>query len=148
MNIEIIDFYPLYRDAYQYTGTIRLRIIDIGIDLLGVHVKRTKDRWFFNIPFKTGVDDKGNAVQYPLISFEDKNKQRALVNSIREKAPAFIEERIKDPLKPIIFLEKKQQFKKQLPKKPEIKHNCSNDYKQNTQSKILKWTKADGLKKK
>jgi len=148
MNIEIIDFYPLYRDAYQYTGTIRLRLIDIGIDLLGVHVKRTKDRWFFNIPFKTGTDDKGNYVQYPLISFEDKEKQKALVNSIREKAPAFIENRIKDTLKPIVFLEKRQEFKKQLPKKYEMKHNCANDYKQNTQSKVLKWTKADGFKKK
>jgi hypothetical protein len=146
MNIEIIDFYPLHKDAHQYTGTIRLRIIDIGIDLLGVHAKRTKDKWYFNIPFKTGVDDKGNFVQYPLISFEDKEKQRALVNSIREKAPAFIEARIKDPVKPIVFKDKKA--KKQIHKKPEIQHNCANDYKQNTQSKILKWTKADGLKKK
>jgi|SRR6185295_11816685 len=145
MNIEIIEFYPLFRDAYQYTGTLRLRLIDIGIDLLGVHVKRTKDRWFFNIPFKTGIDDEGKQVQYPLVSFSDKEKQRDLINTLREKAPAFIEERIKDPLKPIVFKEK--QNKKQLPKKSEIKDKGHYEPKYNTQSKVLKWTKADGLKK-
>lgn len=146
MNIEIIDFYPLYRETHQYTGTLRLRLIDLGIDLLGVHVKCTKDKWYFNIPFKTAVDEKGVFVQYPLISFQDKEKQRALVNSIREKAPSFIEAKINDPLKPMVFKDKKA--KKQLHKKPEMKHNCANDHKQNTQSKILKWTKADGFKKK
>lgn len=145
MNVEIIEFYPLYRDAHQYTGTIRLRLIDIGIDLLGVHVKRTKDRWFFNIPFKTGTDDKNNLVQYPLISFIDKEKQRELINCIREKAPSFIEERIRDVLKPVVF--KQKPSKKSLPKKEEIKDKGHHEPKYTTQSKVLKWTKSDGLKK-
>mgnify|MGYP001583009335 CR=1 FL=1 len=149
MNIEIMEFYPIHRDNKRYTGTIRLRLVDIGIQILGIHVIRTKERWYFNIPFKTGTDELGNLVQYPVLSFEDKEFQRDLIRSIQEKAPAFIEARIIDPLKPVVFKlrEKKYEHKKQLPKKEEIKHNCANDYKQNTQSKILKWTKADGLKK-
>lgn len=146
MNIEIIDFYPLYRDAHQYTGTLRLRLVDLGIQILGIHVIRKKDRWYFNIPFKTGTDDLGKIVQYPVLSFEDKEFQRDLMKSIQEKAPVFIEARINDPVKPIVFKDK--QAKKHLHKKPEMKHKCANDYKQNTQSKVLKWTKSDGLKKK
>jgi hypothetical protein len=106
MNLEVIDFFPLEYDEKRnfLSGTLRVRLLDIGIDMLGVYAARKKDFWMFSLPNRKGVNHKtGLSVIYPLISFIDKEKQSALIASIRQKGPVFIENRLADTENPIVF---------------------------------------------
>lgn len=97
MNVEIIEFYPIEcrEDKELLTGTLRIRLPDIGIQILGIFVSKNKDSWFFALPGRKGVDHKtGKAVRYPFVSFDSRETQKELIEAIREKAPEFIEMRL------------------------------------------------------
>lgn len=110
MNIEIIEFYPSSGDKEQLTGTLRVKLPDIGIHILGVSVLKNKNFWRFSLPGRNGVDrQSGEAIWYPFVVFECKEKQKNLVDAIREKGRAFIEKRLEDTEIPLVFPERKPQ---------------------------------------
>jgi hypothetical protein len=98
MDIEIIEFYPIEwrKEQRSLSGTLRIKLVDIGLHLLGIFACRNvKGDWFFQLPGRKGTHhETGEFVRYPLISFENKEKQKALMEAIREKAPVFIEKRL------------------------------------------------------
>lgn len=109
MHIEVLEFYPLKKDDRMLTGTLRIKLPDLGIHILGIYVTRKKDAWFFNLPGKQATDlETGAKVYYPCIAFEDRNQQKELMSAIRQKAPTFIEKRLTDTESPLIFLQKQQ----------------------------------------
>lgn len=116
MEIEVIDFYPIERDEDRgiLTGTLRVKLPDVGIHILGVYVSKRKDSWIFSLPGRSGVHHQtGQKVRFPAIAFEDKERQRDLIAAIREKGRAFIEARLSDPSKPLIFPEKNEKERKE-----------------------------------
>lgn len=123
MKIEIIDFYPLERNEKKefLTGTLRIKLPDIGIHILGIFVSKKKDYWYCSLPGRIGTHHQtGESVRYPLIVFEDNEKQKALINAIREQAQIFIEGRLSDEENPLIFPEKKKCEKKKKPKLADV----------------------------
>ena len=46
MKVEVIEFYPLeYKKEKEFLcGTLRIKLPDIGIHLLGIFVSKTKNR--------------------------------------------------------------------------------------------------------
>lgn len=94
MNIEIVEFYEIDRndEREMLTGTLRIRLPDIGIEILGIYVSKKKERWFFSLPMRVGRDNKtGEAVRYPCLVFTDPAKHKSLIEAIRREAIPFIE---------------------------------------------------------
>lgn len=121
MEVEITEFYPIERNEEKgvLTGTLRIKLTDLGIHILGIYVTKRNDSWYFRLPGSKGVDHKtGNEIRYPIFTFDDRNKQSALMKAIREQGRAFIEERLAGTEKPLIFPEKKQHpIKQAMPSK-------------------------------
>jgi hypothetical protein len=116
MNIEIVEFYPLEsnEDKGLLTGTIRVKIPEIGIHILGIYVSKRKNFWYFKLPGRKGTHhETGEPILFPFIVFEDQEKNRSLLNSIREQGRNFIEKRLADTEKPLIFPQKHQAMTKQ-----------------------------------
>jgi len=116
MNLEILEFYPLEKNDEKQTlaGTIRIRLIDFEIEILGIYVSKCQDKWYFSLPSRKGTHhETGLPVRYPNIVFTDRDKQRQFIDSIREKGRAFIERRLSDTDKPLIFPQKQQNGLKQ-----------------------------------
>ncbi len=111
MNIEILDFYPVeYKEQKGIlSGTIKAKLTDFGILILGIYVSKNKDRWFFSLPGRRGINSEGEEVHYPAISFEDREKQKELISAIREKGREFIEQKIADVENPIILPQQTKQ---------------------------------------
>jgi hypothetical protein len=115
MSVEIIEFYPLKRDEKKglLTGTIRIKLVDLGLHILGVYVDKRKDLWHFWLPGRTEISNTtGERVRFPFISFEDREQQQALIKALRQQAPAFIEKRISDTEKPIIWPQEPKTWKR------------------------------------
>jgi hypothetical protein len=134
MNVEIIDFYPLEQIEEKgfLSGTLRVKLPDIGIHILGIFVSKCKNRWHFVMPGRQGTyHQSGDKVRYPFIVFEEREQQKALIDAIREKAPSFIENRLTDTGNPLSFPPKKVTSRplqvKQTTKeaKPEVKKPMS-----------------------
>lgn len=121
MNIEIIEFYPneWREEKGSLTGTLRVRLADFGIHILGVFVSKRNGFWFFSLPGrKSEHHETGEKIRYPFIVFEDHERQKGLMAAIREKAPIFIEKRLADTEKPLIFPDRQKMTKnKPLPSK-------------------------------
>jgi hypothetical protein len=117
MELEIIKFFvfELDEEKEKLIGNLMIRLPDLGIRILGVFVSRRKDNWFFGVPKGKGTHhETGEAVKYPFIFFEDREKQRAFIDAIREKGRAFIEARLADKETPLIFLKKLQKDLKKV----------------------------------
>ena len=95
MNIEINEFYPLEvnKDKSLVTGTIKVRLVDFGIDLLGIFVSKKKNFWLFSLPGRSAKHhETAEKIHYPFFSFENRKQQRSLVTEIRKKGRVFIEQ--------------------------------------------------------
>jgi len=110
MNIEVIEFYPMERDEEKeiLTGTLRIKLPDIGIHILGIWCSKKKESWIFSLPGRTGINETGEKVRYPCFVFEDREKQKDLITAIRKNGRDFIEKRLADIENPLIFPEKKE----------------------------------------
>ena len=109
MDIEIIEFYPFERDKDKdsLSGTLRIKLVDFGIQILGIIVTKRKNFWHFALPGKKAIHhETGNQVYYPHVVFEDREKNKELINAIREKGRPFIEKRLDDIKNPLIFPQK------------------------------------------
>jgi len=94
LNIEIIEFYLKEQNESKgfLNGTMRIKLPEIAIHILGINVVKKKDYWFFELPSRIGFDHlKEKATRYPCFSFEDKEKQRSLIEAIKMKGKEFIE---------------------------------------------------------
>jgi hypothetical protein len=117
MKIEIVEFYPMEHDERKefLNGTLRVKLLDIGIHILGIYVSKKKDFWFFNLPGKLATHhETGESVRYPFIVFEDLDKQKDLITAIREQGRAFIEKRLVDVENPLVFPQKSKIPSKQV----------------------------------
>lgn len=92
MQIEIVEFYPA--DDFEVpfdTGTLHVYLIEQQIDLRGICVHYRKGRWFFNLPFFTGIDDETKEeVRYPVFSFTDREKHKLFVEEVKKKGLEYI----------------------------------------------------------
>jgi|GEM_PF-3554396 len=111
MKIEIIEFFPMeyQKEKGILTGTLRIRLSDVGIHIMGIFVNKNKDHWFFVLPGQKGIHHQtGEIVRYPYVAFEEKEQQAQLINAIRQHAPAFIEKRLADTEKPLVWSQKQK----------------------------------------
>lgn len=114
INLEVLEFYPLVLTEKELTGTLRIKLPDLGIHILGIYVSRRNGIFYFSMPSKKGTDCKtGNGINYPIFVFEDKQKHQELLSEIRLKGPEFIERRLADTENPLILPETQQPYQKQ-----------------------------------
>lgn len=130
MNIEIVEFYLIKqnKDKDHLSGTLRVKLSDFGIHILGIIVSKRKDFWHFLLPGKiTAHHQTGKSIRFPFITFENREKQQELLDSIREKGRAFIEKRFADKEIPPLFNQKEKETTPQA--KPTKKKNNSTEVK-------------------
>lgn len=99
MNVEIMEFYPLERndDRGILTGTLRVRLPDIGIQILGIFVSKKRQFWHLSLPIKQSTHHKtGAPVRYPTVVFDDDEKQSDLIAGIRTHGRTFVERWLMD----------------------------------------------------
>ncbi len=104
MNVEVVEFYPLTRDETRgvLTGTLRVKILDFGLHILGVFVSKKNDSYFFALPGKKTTHSETNETcRYPFVVFEDRERQQLLMEAIREKGRNYIEKRLSDTANPL-----------------------------------------------
>jgi len=100
MNIEIIEFFPheVNESKGLLNGSLKVKLVDLGIILMGVLASKRKGVYFFTMPGKfCDSHDTGRKIRFPFVVFEDPERQRTLINAIREKGIAFIEALLSDP---------------------------------------------------
>ena len=118
MNVEIVEFYPLTRNDKKeiLTGTLRIKLPDIGIHILGIYVSKKKGFWVFSMPSREVIShETGDKVRYPFVVFDDKEKQKLLMDAIRAKGRAFIERRLADKENPLTLPVQKRTTDSQFP---------------------------------
>jgi len=111
MNIQILDFFAISRDDKKglLTGSLKIKLPDLGIHILGVYFSKRKDTWYFKVPFRKGIHhETGEEIVYPLFVFEEREKQRAFINALHVKGREFIENRLSNTENPLVFLKMKQ----------------------------------------
>ena len=111
IKIELIEFYGMEKNDINgfVSGSLTIRLTDLGIDIRGVFAKRERCRYFFDLPYRKVIDSTtGEVVRFPIFSFHDREKTKALMGAIRELAPEFIEKRLTDTENPVKFSPKKQ----------------------------------------
>ncbi len=121
MNIEIVEFYPLEKNEAKgsFAGTIWVRLPDIGLHILGIHVSKkvsnNKTHWFFTIPGKEATHHKtASLIRYPFVCFEDGEKQSELIAAIRKAGVAYFEKKLADTVNPIVWPERQPVEKKEV----------------------------------
>ena len=122
-----MDFYPLEHNKVKgiLTGTLRIKLSEIGVHLLGIYVSKKNNSWFFQLPGKFGSHHQtGEAIRFPFFCFENRDQQRELIAEIQKKAPAFIEKRLADLESPLIFPKKSPSQLKQV-ESPETPYNST-----------------------
>jgi hypothetical protein len=88
MDVEPLFFYESERnDANGYlSGTMHVRLPEIGIELRGIYVLRKKDFWLFRLPDRLVGDGK-----YPIFAFSDRAQTDEFYERLTEKGRPFIE---------------------------------------------------------
>jgi len=98
MKIEIVEFFPVKRDDKKnlLQGTMRLRLPEIGINILGVNYSQNKKSIFFTLPGKWGFNKTTKKdVRYPIFSFSDKETQDKFIKTLRSEGKKFIDNWLK-----------------------------------------------------
>ena len=143
MNIEIMEFYPLECDEARglLTGTLRVKLPEIGIHILGIHVSKRKECWFFTMPGRTSTHhESGESIRYPFFVFEDRDKQKEFIAAIREQGRAFIEMRLADGGNSLVFPQKREFQTKQS--KTQVRKDIAPEAKQSAFIAISKSASA------
>jgi hypothetical protein len=98
IEIEVKNVYPVERnDQKQFVKgglhvTITLGDVEGEINLRGVLFSKTKEKYFFRLPFKSGISHETKlSVQYPIFSFSNDELNKTVIDAIYQKAPAVIE---------------------------------------------------------
>jgi hypothetical protein len=96
IEIEVKNVYPAQRDDQKQLlkGGLHaiIRLGDIELNVRGILFSKTKEKYFFRLPFKSGINHETKlSVQYPILSFSDEELDKAMLDSIYEKAPSMIE---------------------------------------------------------
>lgn len=95
MKVEVIEFYQDKEPKKKCTmsGTMHVYLSGFDIDLRGVLVLRNSKGYKFYLPGKLAIDEDGNKVIYPVLSFGDIRKQKQLIKDIRLEGIKFLEQR-------------------------------------------------------
>ena len=107
MRVEFLNCFAISRDDEKglFTGSLTVKLPDQGIRILGVYFSKRKDKWYFKVPFRKGIHhETGEEVTYPLIIFEEHEKQRAFIKALEVKGREFIENKLIDTENPLVFL--------------------------------------------
>lgn len=106
MNIEILEFYlhEVNESKGLLNGSLKVKLVDLGIILMGVLISKRKGVYFFTPPGRfCDSHETGEKIRFPYVVFENPERQRALINAIREKGITFIEALLSDPERSLNF---------------------------------------------
>lgn len=104
MKLEILDFYPKEKAGDGFiSGDIKIRLPDLKISMLGIYAaRRTNGKWLILLPCRTAIDSTGSKVRFPVVHFDDADHKK-LMAALYETVPVYVEERLKDTSKPLVF---------------------------------------------
>ncbi len=88
MEIEILDFFLKFKKENHLIGTLKVRLLDLGIDILGIFIEIKNQRVKVKLPYRRIDKDS-----FPVISFKDREKNRILIGEIASKAKEFIDKK-------------------------------------------------------
>lgn len=103
MELEFVDFYPEPPKKVQgknkiRVGTAHIYVIDLELDLRGIHVLKSQNKLHYGIPWVKTIDiSTCKNVSYPIFSFLDKTHNLKIIKFLEEVATPQIEKILKDP---------------------------------------------------
>lgn len=119
MNIEILEFYEVSRNDEKkiLLGTIRVRLTDLGIDILGIYITRKNKSFYFNMPSRLGKDHvTKKSITYPVFVFSERDNQRKFMNSLIKKGTDYLNDYLNGKNQ-----KNKEDVKKEINEKPKFK---------------------------
>lgn len=127
MNLEIVEFYPERRDDDKgiLEGSMRIGLPDLGIQILGVHVKKKGDSCLFRMPDKFMISEvTGKRMYYPVFTFDSNENKIKLMEKLKEKAKEYLCDWVKRPENMPNFLPVELKRSKE-PRLPSFKKNTT-----------------------
>jgi len=110
MKIEFVEFYPTEIKSKHIAGSLRIKLVDKGIDLLGIYCIRKAKKTLIRMPFRMGYDfEEKKPNLFPFVSFEDKDYFKELIKFLIDNAGEFIDKRCRDTVNPPKLLTKEHQ---------------------------------------
>lgn len=111
MDIEIVEAYDIVKkNKKSFNWSVHVYICAEQFDLRGVFISKRGKSYFVHLPHRWTTDPETNEnVCFPTFSYTSPEKNKDLIDSIREKAVPFIKEKIEKEgkLSKKIILEKK-----------------------------------------
>jgi hypothetical protein len=104
MEVEIQEYYPqkILDKSCELAGSLSIYVIDYGLDIRGISVRKSKGKYYFTLPFRPALDENGEQIieggrriRYPIVMFADPEKQTQLMTALRTQGPTFIESKLK-----------------------------------------------------
>ncbi len=89
MKFELVAFYEATKEVKSKRGnnclgSVHLYLIDIGVDIRGIHVSKQGKGMFFQVPAAYGFDKElGKEVRYPVIGFTDDKIYQDMMNFLK-----------------------------------------------------------------
>lgn len=86
MKVELVGYYPFCpKKKLKYNGTCHIYLVDYGIDIRGILVKKKKVGYFVVMPMKKAYDpEEKKVVCYPALRFTDQKKQDEFLHAVQE----------------------------------------------------------------
>ncbi len=93
MKVEVLEFY-LHVDNREddfINGDVKLRIVDLGFDILGVYIQKKQKKVFVRMPGRKTICKKtGLEIWFPYFAMKDKEKQKELINEVIKVTTKFL----------------------------------------------------------
>ncbi len=109
-KLEIVEFYLIENDPKKksFWGTLHVYFPDLDLDLRGIWAGHTaKNGWKVNLPVRKALDpESGKEVRFSIVSFCNKENQKALEKIILNESMEIMKEKRKGA--PIMINEKKK----------------------------------------
>jgi len=95
-SFEIVGFYPAKTKDKKFVGTLHAYLPEADIDFRGINVFRKGKGFFYKLPEKFQLDPETNTIEkYPIMSFNNPEKYKRMIDFLQKKAPPIIQEEMK-----------------------------------------------------
>ena len=96
LKIEIVAFYPCRIKAIKsfLIGTLHIKFIDLKMDFRGIRVfQKAKNLTFFPPRGVARDENTGLIKHYPILNFNDVDKNKDFIHTLRNMGKKYIEEK-------------------------------------------------------
>ena len=104
LKFEVVEFYPESKKKGQIKGSMHVYVPAWDMDIRGIRCmaikkeKGDKPHYIFRLPEKKALDENGNIVRFPIISWTNPDMQKRFYAFLQSEGIAYIKKKLKEGL--------------------------------------------------